>query len=169
MSTQNLGKSFGAAQAASARLERRVLKGCLETLKSVPDPRIDRRKRHRLSDILAIAVLTYMSGGDGFRDMERYGRKHEARLREFPELEDGVPGHDTFRRVLSTLHPEAFGVCVRLWQRAAQDRAHAAAAQRHRRHGRRPDAQGVRVGFLVGEEGLPWGRRGGGGRVGKAG
>ena len=169
MSIQDLGKSFGAAQAASARLERRVLKGCLGMLKSVPDPRIDRQRRHRLSDILAIAVLTYVSGGDGFRDMERYGRKHEARLGEFPELENGVPGHDTFRRVLSTLRPEAFGVCVRLWQRAAEDRAHAAAAQRHRRHGRRPDAQGVRVGFLVGEEGLSWGRRGGGGRIGKAG
>ena len=63
-----------------------------------------------------------MSGGDGFRDMERYGRKHEARLREFLELENGVPGHDTFRRVLSTLRPEAFGVCVRLWQRAAAGR-----------------------------------------------
>ena len=25
--------------------------------------------------------------------MERYGRKHEARLREFLELENGVPGH----------------------------------------------------------------------------
>ena len=86
-------EGFKAAPAASARLERRVLKGCLEALKSVPDPRIDRRKRHRLSDILAIAVLTYMSGGDGFRDMERYGRKHEARLREFLELENGVPGH----------------------------------------------------------------------------
>lgn len=63
MSTQNLGKSYGAAQAASARLERRVLKGCLKMLKSVPDPRIDRQKRHRLSDILAIAVLAYVSGG----------------------------------------------------------------------------------------------------------
>ncbi len=79
MSTQNLGKSYGAAQ-ASARLERRVLKGCLKMLKSVPNPRIDRQKRHRLSDILAIAVLAYVSGGDGFRDMERYGRKHAVRL-----------------------------------------------------------------------------------------
>ena len=59
----------------------------------MPDPRIDRRKRHRLPDILAIAVPTYMSGGDGFRDMERHGRKHEARPREFLELENGVPGH----------------------------------------------------------------------------
>lgn len=122
MSTPDLGKGFKAAPDASARLERRVLKGCPETLKSVPDPRIDRRKRHRLPDILAIAVLTYMSGGDGFRDMERYGRKHEARLREFLELKNGVPSHDTFRRVLSTLRPAAFGVCVRLWQRAAAGR-----------------------------------------------
>ena len=122
MSTQNLEKSSGAAQVASARLERRVLKGCLEMLKSVPDPRIDRRKRHRLSDILAIAVLTYMSGGDGFRDMERYGRKHEERLGEFLDLANGIPSHDTFRCVLSALRPAVIGVCVRLWQRAAAGR-----------------------------------------------
>ena len=119
MSTGNLQKSFEEAQAASARLERRVLKGCLKMLKSVPDPRIDRQKRHRLSDILAIAVLTYVSGGDGFRDMERYGRKHAARLGEFLGLENGIPSHDTFRRVLSMVRPAAMGVCVRLWQRAA--------------------------------------------------
>ena len=122
MSTPNLQKSFEAALAASAKLERRVLKGCLKTLKSVPDTRIDRQKRHRLSDILAIAVLTYMSGGDGFRDMERYGRKHAARLREFLELKNGVPSHDTFRRVLSMVRPAVLGVCVRLWQRAAAGR-----------------------------------------------
>ena len=122
MSTPNLQKSFEAALAASAKLERRVLKGCLKTLKSVPDTRIDRQKRHRLSDILAIAVLTYMSGGDGFRDMERYGRKHVARLREFLELKNGVPSHDTFRRVLSMVRPAVLGVCVRLWQRAAAGR-----------------------------------------------
>ena len=91
-------------------------------LKSVPDPRIDRQKRHRLSDMLAIAVLAYVSGGDGFRDMELYGRKHAARLGEFLELRNGVPSHDTFRRVLSMLRPSVFGVCVRLWQRAAAGR-----------------------------------------------
>ena len=91
-------------------------------LKSVPDPRIDRQKRHRLSDILAIAVLTYVSGGDGFRDMERYGRKHEARLREFLDLKNGIPSHDTFDRVVSRLRPALLGVCVRLWQRAAAGR-----------------------------------------------
>ena len=91
-------------------------------LKSVPDPRIDRQKRHLLSDILAIAVLTYVSGGDGFRDMERYGRKHEARLGEFLCLRNGIPSHDTFRRVLSMVRPAVMGVCVRLWQRAAAGR-----------------------------------------------
>ena len=73
------------------------------------------------------------------------------------------------RRVPRGPVPRAHGPRPGELQRAAEDRAHAAAAQRHRRHGRRPDAQGVRVGFLVGEEGLSWGRRGGGGRVGKTG
>ena len=68
--------------------------------------------------------------------MERYGRKHEARLNEFLELENGVPGHDTFRRVLSTLRPEAFGVCVRLWQRAAAGRLGAKGRRRPRRESR---------------------------------
>ena len=122
MSTQNLQKCFEAARAASAKLERRVLKGCLKMFRSVPDPRVDRQKRHRLSDILAIAALTYMSGGDGFRDMERYGRKHEVRLGAFLELKNGFPSHDTFRRVLSTLRPAVLGACVRLWQRAAAGR-----------------------------------------------
>ena len=96
-------------------LERRVLKGCLWMLKSMPDPRIDRRKWHRLPDILAIAVPTYMSGGDGFRDMERHGRKYEARPGEFLELENGVPGHapencGTLRRIaLMLLRRNAIG------------------------------------------------------------
>ena len=113
---------FEASRDASARLERRVLKGCLEMLKAIPDPRVARRRLHRLSDILAIAVLTYMSGGDGFRDMERYGRKHETRLRGVLDLANGIPSHDTFDRVVSMLLPEVLGVCVRLWQRAAAGR-----------------------------------------------
>ncbi len=143
MSTRNLAESSEAAQAAPGRLGRRVLKGCLEMLRSVPDPRVDRRKRHRLSDILAIAVLTYMSGGDGFRDMERYGRKHEARLGEFLELDNGIPSHDTFRRVLSALRPTVIGACVRLWQRAAAGRLEGACVSLDGKAVRRACAKGA--------------------------
>ena len=55
------------------------------------------------------------------------------------------------------------------YQPINMDRAHAAAAQRHRRQGRRADAQGVRMGLRFGEEGFPRRRWEGGCRIGKAG
>lgn len=109
------------------------------------------------------------AGAQVLHHAARRGREGvpEAGPRALGRREQAPPGAG--RRVPRGPVPRAHGPRPGELQRATEDRAHAAAAQRHRRHGRRPDAQGVRVGFLVGEEGLSWGRRGGGGRVGKAG
>ena len=39
----------------------------------LPDPRIDRTRRHLLIDILFIAICTIICGGEGFTDMETFG------------------------------------------------------------------------------------------------
>ncbi|WP_256556121.1 transposase family protein [Oscillatoria sp. HE19RPO] len=39
----------------------------------VPDPRVNRTKRHLLKDIIVIALLSTIAGGDGWQDMENYG------------------------------------------------------------------------------------------------
>lgn len=36
----------------------------------VPDPRVNRTKRHLLKDILVIAILSTIAGGDGWEDLE---------------------------------------------------------------------------------------------------
>ena len=41
----------------------------------VPDPRIDRRKLYPLIEILFIALCTFLSGGESFYDMERFGNR----------------------------------------------------------------------------------------------
>ncbi len=41
-----------------------LMGGLLEQLKQVKDPRIDRTKRHLLSDILAIAICAVICGVD---------------------------------------------------------------------------------------------------------
>ena len=40
--------------------------------KDLPDPRIERAKKHRLIDIIVIALGSIMLGGDGFQDMELF-------------------------------------------------------------------------------------------------
>ncbi len=80
------------------------------------DPRTVNARLHSLHDILVIALRTVVSG-DRPRvaarrrlrtDMELYGRAKRDLLQSFLKLENGIPSHDTFSRVLKMLDPEAF-------------------------------------------------------------
>ena len=79
------------------------------------DPRMDRTRLHRLDDILAIAIMTIVSGGQGPCDMAEFGRSKQDWLKTFLNLPNGIPSHDTFGRVLSMLDPDAFEKCLLQW------------------------------------------------------
>ena len=87
----------------------------------LPDPRVERTKKHRLVDILFIAVCTIICGGESFTDMEMFGEAKEQWLRTFLELPHGIPSHDTFGRVFSLLDPELFGECLLHWSAALHE------------------------------------------------
>ena len=82
------------------------------------DPRVARTKKHLLSDILFIAICTIACDGEGFTDMEVFGRAKEEWLRKYLELPGGIPSHDTFGRVFSIIDPEAFTECFVNWTQA---------------------------------------------------
>jgi predicted transposase YbfD/YdcC len=84
---------------------------------SVPDFRINRRKKHNLVDILVVALCAVVSGADDFEEIESYGRRKESFLRSFLALENGIPSHDTFSRVFNYLDKEAFGECLYSWSK----------------------------------------------------
>ena len=74
----------------------------------MPDPRIDRKKLHKLGDILTIAILSVVCGAESWVDMEDFGVARQEWLKNFLELPNGIPSHDTFNRVFSLLDPEEF-------------------------------------------------------------
>ncbi len=39
----------------------------------IKDPRVERTKKHQLTDILVIAILAVISGAQGWEDIENYG------------------------------------------------------------------------------------------------
>lgn len=82
------------------------------------DPRVARTKKHLLSEILFIAICTVACDGEGFTDMEVFGRAKEEWLRKYLELPGGIPSHDTFGRVFSIIDPEAFTECFVNWTQA---------------------------------------------------
>ena len=82
------------------------------------DPRQEDRCDHKLIDILFIAICAVICGAEGFTDMEEFGMAKETWRRQFLELPNGIPSHDTFGRVLARLNPQAFQQCFVDWVRA---------------------------------------------------
>lgn len=73
----------------------------------IPDPR-KCRQEHNLIDIITIALLSKLCGATGWEDMSTFGEGREEWLRTFLNLPEGIPSPDTFRRVISSIEPEAF-------------------------------------------------------------
>jgi predicted transposase YbfD/YdcC len=84
----------------------------------LPDPRIDRTKKHGLADILTIALCAVIAGADSWEDIEDFGRAKEPLFRRFLALPNGIPSHDTFYRVFAALDPKQFGACFARWMAA---------------------------------------------------
>jgi len=57
------------------------------------------RTDHDLPDIVIPAPYAVMSGAEGWDAIEARGLEREEGLRRFPGLGNGIPGHDTIRRV----------------------------------------------------------------------
>lgn len=87
----------------------------------VPDFRLDRKKLHFLPDILMLSLCAILSGAEDFEDMENYGKQKEAFLRQFLELPNGIPSHDTINRVYNRLDKEKFADCLYRWSRELLD------------------------------------------------
>lgn len=79
----------------------------------IPDPRVERTKKHKLQDILVIAVCAVLCGAEPWTHIETFGQVHEEWFRTFLDLPDGIPSHDTCGRVLAALDPDAFEAALR--------------------------------------------------------
>ena len=88
---------------------------------SLTDPRLDRQKRHGLMDILLISVCATICGGTSFVDMEDFGNAKLEWFGQRLDLENGIPSHDTFRRVFSLINPDEFGSCFIAWTHAISE------------------------------------------------
>jgi predicted transposase YbfD/YdcC len=85
-----------------------VTRSCVlvEQLQAIPDPRRQcLNLKHRLVDVLLIGFCGVLADCDDFVEIADWARHHEDFLRTFLELPNGIPAHDTFRRVFAAVQP----------------------------------------------------------------
>jgi predicted transposase YbfD/YdcC len=90
----------------------------LACLENVADPRVNRSRRHKLVDILVIALCGFLAGCEGWVDVELFGISKRKWLEKFLELPNGIPSHDTFGRVFALLDPQQLARVLRQFVQA---------------------------------------------------
>ena len=98
-------------------MDDRLNGGPMRYFADLPDPRAA-NVRHRLPDVMVIALCAVICGADGWDDYEEFARCKAGWFATFLDLRHGVPSADTFRRVFSRLEPEAFERCFMNWMRS---------------------------------------------------
>jgi predicted transposase YbfD/YdcC len=102
-------------------MEKQPTVALLDHFASLPDPRIERHRWHKLSDIVVIAVCAVLCGAESYPAIEDFGQEREEWLRQFLELPAGIPSHDTFNRVFRLLDPVQFQGCFLRWMQAVAE------------------------------------------------
>lgn len=92
-----------------------MIEQLIERFCELEDPRCPGKVKHRLVDILVIAVCAVVACAQSWEDIAVYGRSKLGWLRQFLALPNGIPSHDTFRRVFMRIDPDAFEVCFAAW------------------------------------------------------
>ena len=87
----------------------------LNYFSDIEDPRIERNKRHKLIDILIIAICAVLCNADTWEDIEEFGHSKGEWFRKFLELPNGIPSHDTIRRLFIRLKPDQLQECFLSW------------------------------------------------------
>lgn len=93
-----------------------ALQHLVDRYRDCPDFRIDNdNKAHLLVDILVSAICAVLGGANSWLAVERFCHAHETWFRSFLELPNGIPSHDTYRRVFLLLPAQEMNSRFATW------------------------------------------------------
>lgn len=94
----------------------------IEHFAELDDPRIDRKKRHDLIDILVLSICAIISGAEGWQGIVNFGHEKREWLSRYIGLRNGIPSHDCIAYVFARLSPEGFRSCFMAWVEGVRDK-----------------------------------------------
>lgn len=87
----------------------------LKTIELIEDKRQEKKVRHKLLDVVVIVLFAKLANADDWQEVEIFAKSNEDFLRQYIELENGIPSHDTMQRVMGSIAPEYMQGVYQKW------------------------------------------------------
>ena len=87
----------------------------------LPDPRIQRNKKHLLIDIIVLSIIAVICGAESWDSIEMFGKSKKDFLSKILKLPNGIPSHDTINRVFSLIRADKFEILFIQWAQSLKD------------------------------------------------
>ncbi len=91
------------------------MKTILDYVKNVRDQRQENKVLHKMMDIIMLVFFASLADADDWVEIETFGEEHEDFLRNYLELPNGIPSHDTIQRVFAMVQPEFLSSFQERW------------------------------------------------------
>ena len=95
-----------------------ILAGFQKHFSIIKDPRLDRKKRHNLQEIIITAVVAVICGCDNFVEIQEFAKERIPWFKRFLLLNNGIPSHDTYCRVFAILDPKEMELAFIAWMKS---------------------------------------------------
>lgn len=88
----------------------------LQWMEYIEDIRQEKKVRHLLKDILVIVLFATLANADDWVEIALFAENYQDYLRKYIELKNGLPSHDTIRRVMGMISPDILQQLYGKWQ-----------------------------------------------------
>lgn len=87
----------------------------IEFITQIEDSRQQAKVRYPIVDIIVIVLFAMLGNANEWEEIEAFGKAHEDCLRKYLKLNNGIPSHDTIRRVMGMVSPDSMQYLQKQW------------------------------------------------------
>lgn len=86
-------------------LNNKGISDIITIIKKQEDTRYQPNVKHKIEDIILLTLFAVLAKCNEWTEIESFAKKKEKWLKQYLELPNGIPSHDTIQRVVSILNP----------------------------------------------------------------
>lgn len=90
-------------------------KEILEVMKNIEDPRQQSKVKYPINEIVGMVLFATLGNANEWTEIEAFCTTHEEFIKKYFKLENGVPSHDTFSRVMGMIDPKFMQQLYQQW------------------------------------------------------